>query len=273
MGKRRLLKAVGPASGLETSRIVVSRRLRLQTGPLYYCESGMGTPVIMIHGVGGSSRWWFRLFPALNSNDFRAVAPDLPGFGGTPGPALPLKQAAKAVLQLADHLKLDRFHLCGHSMGGAVAAHLAAEQAPRVRRLVLIDSAGIPAFYTPRMLGRLLQPWSWCPLRFYPTLVGDVIRAGPLNLARASRYASRADLRPTLQRITVPSLVIWGAKDKLIPFEDGVRVAEELPQARLESIEGARHLPMVSHPSEVGELLISFLRGSGEMGGSVTGNR
>ena len=263
MGKRKLLRAYGPASGLETSRLVVSRQLRLQAGPLYYCESGIGTPVVMIHGVGGSSRWWFSLFPSLNSSDFRAVAPDLPGFGGSPGPALPLKQAARAVLQLADHLKIDRFHLCGHSMGGAVAAHIAADHAARVRRLALIDSAGIPAFYTPRMLGRLLQPWSWCPLHFYPTLVGDVIRAGPFNLARASRYISRSDLRPTLRRITIPTLVIWGSKDRLIPLKDGERLAAELPQTRLETLDDARHLPMVSHPSKVGELLISFFRSEG----------
>ena len=260
MGKRKLLRAYGPASGLETSRLVVSRQLRVQAGPLYYCESGMGTPVLMIHGLGGSSRWWFPLFPALNANDFRTVAPDLPGFGGSPGPALPLREAGKAVLQLADHLNLDRFHLCGHSMGGAVAAHIAAEHTARVRRLALIDSAGIPAFYAPRMLGRLLQPWSWCPLHFYPTLLGDVIRAGPFNLARASRYATGSDLRPTLRQVRIPTLVIWGTKDKLIPLADGQSLAAELPRARLETIEGARHLPMISHPEEVGSLLISFFR-------------
>ena len=151
MGKRRLTKATGPHDQLTTSRIVIYRQLRTDRLHIFYSEAGMGPPVILIHGLGASSRWWFPLYPQLSSDNFRALAPDLPGFGRSPGPPLPLHRAGRSVIEFADRIGLGRFFLCGHSMGGIVAAHIAAEYGPRVRRLVLIDSAGIPANHTPRV--------------------------------------------------------------------------------------------------------------------------
>lgn len=258
MGKRRLTKATGPHDQLTTSRIVIYRQLRTDRLHIFYSEAGMGPPVILIHGLGASSRWWFPLYPQLSSDNFRALAPDLPGFGRSPGPPLPLHRAGRSVIEFADRIGLGRFFLCGHSMGGVVAAHIAAEYGPRVRRLVLIDSAGIPANHTPRVIKRLLQPWSWCPLRFYPTLVKDMLRAGPRSLVKALRYTNQSDIREELRRIQVPTLVIWGEKDRLLPLKDGDRLVSELGDARLETIAGARHIPMVSHPARVARLMVDF---------------
>ncbi len=260
MGKKRVMQAAGPRAGLKTTRIVLSRERRRGNKRLAFCEAGMGAPVIMIHGLGGSCRWWFRLFPELTSDGFRVLAVDLPGFGHSHGPALPFDQAARAVVDLADHLGLSQFFLCGHSMGGAIAAQLAADFGGRVRRLVLVDSAGIPAYHPPRVLWRLLQPWSWCPPHFYRTLIGDAIRAGPRNMARGSRFIRLYDIRPALQRVRAPSLVIWGEKDGLVPIDDGARIAEKLAEARFARIDGARHLPMISNPSMVSRLMIDFFR-------------
>ncbi len=260
MGKRRMTRASGPHEGVITTRMVVSRQVRIQRRRLHYSEAGMGWPIIFIHGLGGSGRWWFPLFPQLTSEDFRTLAPDLPGFGRSAGPVLDLKEAARSVIEFADHLKIDRFFLCGHSMGGLVAAYLAADFGPRVRRLALINSAGIPGPYLTRTLLRLLQPWSWCPPHFYTTLVGDVLRAGPLTMKKASRYISSTDIRPLLWRIKVPALVIWGERDGLTPIADGERIVRALEDGRLESVRSARHLPMVSHPSVVARLLAEFFR-------------
>ncbi len=151
MGKR-ILKAKGPQQGLQTTRVVVTRDLQLTHQRVSYSEGGVGAPIILIHGLGGSSRWWFPLFPELTSAQLRIIAPDLPGFGRTPGPTLSIKDAARVVVELADHHKLGHFFLAGHSMGGAIAAEIAADYGGRVRRLILVDSAGALDLVSTRLL-------------------------------------------------------------------------------------------------------------------------
>lgn len=258
MGSRRIMKARGPRDGLKTTRIVVPRELQAGRRRLFYCEAGRGTPLVLIHGLGGSCRWWFPLFPELTSSGFRIVAPDLPGFGRSPGRMLLVADAARAVIELADRLSLARFFLCGHSMGGAIAARVAADSGGRVQRLVLVDSAGIPGVGGWRVMRRLLQPWSWCPPPFYSTLIGDMVRAGPRNLLAAMRHLNGYDVRPALERVRVPSLVIWGEKDALLPTHYGREIAAGLRDARLEVVPSARHLPMVSDPATVSRLIIDF---------------
>ena len=260
MGKRRILRAKGPSHGFATTREVVPRQIQAGSYRLFYCEAGMGAPLIMIHGLGASSRWWFPLFPQLTSAHFRILAPDLPGFGRSPGPPVSIQDAARAVISLADHLGLGEFFMVGHSMGAAVATQIAAQHGGRVRRLVLVDSAGIPGIGPRLLVRRLLQPWTWCPAWFYRTLLGDAFRAGPRAMLAGIKELRAHDIRPALGRVRAPTLVIWGEKDTLTPPEHGRMIVAALPDGRLENIEGARHLPMVSDPDTVGRLIVRFLR-------------
>lgn len=260
MGKRKLLRAKGPSKGHQTTRLVVSRQLKTGTGRVFYCEAGLGAPVILVHGLGASCRWWFEIFPAMTSAHFRLLAPDLPGFGRSTGSLLMMDQAARAVIDFADRVGLRQFFLGGHSMGGAIAAQVAADYGTRVRRLVLIDSAGIPGIGVARVLGRLVQPWSWCPPYFYKTLISDMVRAGPRNLLRSMKYLRVLDIRPTLRQIKTPTLVIWGARDSLTPVDHGHQIASSLSDAQLEIVAGARHIPMVRHAETVARLMIDFYK-------------
>jgi len=257
---KRILKAKGPRQGLQTTRMVVTRDLQLGRQRLSYSEGGVGAPIILLHGLGASSRWWFPLFPELTSAQLRIIAPDLPGFGRTPGPALPIKSAARIVVELADHHKLAHFFLAGHSMGGTIAAQIAADYGGRVRRLILVDSAGIPTRISARWIGRLMSPWTWCPLGFYTTLLGDAIRAGPGNMRAGVRELRRYDIRRLLDRVKMPTLLVWGERDGLTPLEQGREIAKGLPDARLEIVSKARHLPMVSDPGATSRLILKFLR-------------
>lgn len=260
MGKRKILTARGPHAGFETTRIVLPREVQTREHRLFYVEAGMGAPLLLIHGLGGSSRWWFHLFPGLTSASFRLIAPDLPGFGRSRGAFVEIPRAAKAVVELADRAGLDQFFACGHSLGGAIAAQMAADYKGRVRRLVLVNSAGIPGIGLGSWLARAAQPWSWCPLGFMSTMLGDIIRAGPRNMLAGARHLQRYDLRPALERIAdLPTLVIWGAKDTLTPTSHGERIVSGLKRGRLELVEGARHLPMVSHADAVARTIAAFL--------------
>jgi pimeloyl-ACP methyl ester carboxylesterase len=214
----------------------------------------------MVHGLGASSRWWFPLFPGLTSANFRVLAPDLPGFGRSPGPALSIEHAARAVIAMADQLGLGQFFLCGHSMGGAVAAQVAADHPGRVRRLVLIGSTGIPGIGPSVVLRRLAQPWTWCPPGFYSTLLGDVLRAGPRTMLSGIREVRRHDVRPVLRRLRIPALVIWGERDTLTPPEHARMMLAELAQGRLEMVAEVRHLPMVSDAWTTGRLMMDFFK-------------
>jgi len=257
---KRILKAKGPRQGLQTTRVVVTRDLQLGRQRLSYSEGGVGAPFILLHGLGASSRWWFPLFPELTSAQLRIIAPDLPGFGRTPGPTLSIKNAARIVVELADHHKLAHFFLAGHSMGGAIAAQIAADYGGRVRRLILVDSAGIPNRISGRWVGRVMSPWTWCPLGFYRTLLGDAIRSGPGNMRTGTREVRRYDIRPLLEHIDIPTLVIWGEKDSLTPVANGREIADGLTHGRLEIIPRARHLPMVSDPGTTSRLILKFLK-------------
>jgi pimeloyl-ACP methyl ester carboxylesterase len=261
MGKRRILTARGPSGELETSRIVLPREVRTRGHRLFYVEVGMGTPVILIHGLGGSSRWWFPILPSLSAAHFRLLAPDLPGFGRSPGSFLEVPRAARTLIELADRVGLGRFFVCGHSLGGAVAAQLAADYRDRIRALVLVNSAGIPGVGPARWLGRVMQPWSWCPLGFLGTMLGDMLRAGPGTMWAGARHLRRYDLRPVLERMSgMPTLVIWGQKDSLTPPRHAREIAAELDSSRLEWVPNAYHLPMVSHPEIVSRLIVGFFQ-------------
>lgn len=118
--------------------MVPSQRVRLSTGAVTYRVSGEGPPLILLHGWGGSSRHWYLMMRDLEAS-FTTYALDLPGHGESP----PLRDVtsaaslARVVLEFADRMRLQHFALVGHSFGGAVAVHLAAQHPDRVTKLIL----------------------------------------------------------------------------------------------------------------------------------------
>ena len=104
-------------------------------------DVGTGPPLILLHGLAGSARWWARNIPAL-SRSFRVIAIDLPGFGASPrGHRLELDGVVDQLVGTMDALGIDRASVIGHSMGGLIAGGLAADRPERVERLVLVDAA------------------------------------------------------------------------------------------------------------------------------------
>ncbi len=141
------------------------RHLNLTCGPLAYCQSGRGDPLILIHGWRGSSSHWQETMAALA--DIRSVhAFDLPGHGGTPPRQRPLttEGLASLAIDFADKAGLDRFDLVGHSFGSAVAVAIAAHWPDRVRRLVL-TSLGTPRTDLERQV--LNQAYAWMNLGLF----------------------------------------------------------------------------------------------------------
>ncbi|HEX2094682.1 MAG TPA: alpha/beta fold hydrolase [Longimicrobiaceae bacterium] len=222
-------------------------------------------PLVLLHGLSGSSRWWRRNVLAL-AHDFRVVVPDIIGFGRTraPGGVPGMPDVAAHLAEWMDRLSLRPVGLVGHSMGGQISVHLAARFPGRVRRLVLVDAAGIPRRVTPRTLVRfaadVTPPRRWGDPSFLPTIFGDALLAGPRAIMRALVHILCDDVRPLLPRIQAPTLVLWGELDTIIPVEHARMFQEGIPGARTVVLRDAAHNPMVDRPEDFNQVVRDFLR-------------
>jgi pimeloyl-ACP methyl ester carboxylesterase len=249
-------------------------RLRLRAslrgvGPyrVYALEAGSGAQaVVLVHGLSGSGRWWARNLPAL-ARRYRVAVPDVVGFGRSrwPGPLPDFDGLADVLAEWMAETGVAPAHLVGHSMGGQLALHLAARHPAHVSRLVLVDAAGIPRARGPRELLRfaleLASPARWGDPFFIPVIVGDAVTAGPRTIFRALLHILRDDVRPLLPRIDVPTLLVWGDRDSLVPLEHGRQMRAVIPGSRLVVLPGAAHNAMVDRPAEFNRAVLRFLRG------------
>ena len=225
-----------------------------------YAEiSGAGRPLILIHGLGGSSRCWTRNVPAL-ARSCRVHVIDLLGFGRSRGQRFVLREAAGLLVRWMDRLGLGRASVVGHSMGGFIAAYLAAQFPVRVERLGLVAAAALPverlslhhAWRTVRRLPHL-------PLTRLLVLCTDALRAGPVTLIKALRELLSTDICLDLAGIDAPTLIIWGEHDATLPLAVGRQLHRHLPQAAFLVLTGAGHLPMWDRPSAFNEAVMQFL--------------
>jgi pimeloyl-ACP methyl ester carboxylesterase len=223
--------------------------------------------VVLLHSALGDARLWRHQVEAL-SERFEVVAPDLPGFGGTPEPPGPFSYVDTPVAHLPAAL-------VGNSLGGRVALHAAALHQERVSKLVLVAPG--------------LQPWEWSDdLRAYwaeeeaAWEAGDVEAAIRVNLDYWVAPAHHDEVRPQLRRafelqaahpdrepewpdlpplssLAVPTLVVVGDQDKPDFRAIAAHVAEEIPGAELAVVAGAGHLVGLDQPDELTALLLEFL--------------
>jgi 2-hydroxy-6-oxonona-2,4-dienedioate hydrolase len=269
-------------------RITRERALGIETrvidaGPLQRSE---GCPVLLIHGASGHLESFMFTMPEL-AVAHRVVAFDLPSHGYATCPPEPYDVVAHAkfVVELARCLGLGRVSLVGQSLGGAIAGRVAIDQMLDVDRLVLIGSAGVPdqsrGDPAHSMKAALAQ-------RGYENVRARLEYAmscrGPeMDELVESRYLAyqwgdwqaRSDAftyhetdtgrsRMTANEeewasIDRPTLLVWGAEDRVVLPLAGERLSKLIPDARLVVVEGCGHNPQFERPSEVNPLIVSFL--------------
>lgn len=222
---------------------------------------GQGEPIILIHGLAGSSRWWKRNIPVL-AQHYRLYLIDLPGFGTLRHLRWhsALDDVASGIVHWMERSGLTQAHLIGHSMGGYLSLWIAAHHPERIRRLVLISPAGIP--HIRSLSGYafpLFKALSSLHPRFLSLLISDALRAGPLTILRAARDLLTKDIRDCLPDISAPTLLIWGEDDSLVPPVLGELLSQQLPQARLLVLEKAGHVSMFERPDQFNTAVLSFL--------------
>ncbi len=216
-------------------------------------------PVVLIHGLGTSGAWWNPTIAGLGARR-RVLLVDLPGFGSSRGQPFRLDAAADVVAAWLTEIGVARADVVGHSMGGFVAADLASRRPDLVGRLVLVDAAGLPI--RGRVSGHIrnvVRGGVRAPIAMYPVALGCVVRAGPLTIARAAHQILASDATARLGRIAAPTLVVWGARDELLPASFGRRLAAAIPGARYLEIASAGHSPMWEAANEFEHALEAFL--------------
>jgi pimeloyl-ACP methyl ester carboxylesterase len=234
--------------------------VRVGQHSIYYEARGSGDPLLLIHGLSGSGRWWARNVDSL-SERHRVYVVDLAGFGRSrSAPRIRLHDTAAFLRRWMDAVQIERASIVGHSMGGAIAATLAADHPDRVDRLIAVNAAALMANRRDLVFrfgsGRVIASLS---PSFLPVLMADSLRAGPFSLLGAARDVLNADLRTKLGQISVPTLVVWGANDRLLPVTLGQQLSQAIPDARLTVIPRAGHNPMWDQPEAFNTTVINFL--------------
>ncbi|GAA2652805.1 alpha/beta fold hydrolase [Streptomyces lunalinharesii] len=258
----------------------------LSGGPaaVAYDRTGTGPGVVLVHGTGATRAQWLPLTDAV-ADRFTVVAPDYSGSGDTTdhGGPLTLTDLADEVLAAADHAGLDRFHLVGHSLGAAIATHLAAHRPERVRSLVLhagwvhtdtrlraefthwLDLLRTDAAHGTAHFARMLPLAAFGPRYWARTDTAaneELVRALATTLApgvaRQTEVDLSVDLRPLLGRVTAPTLVLASAHDRIIGADQQRALLTGIRDSRYQEIDAGHGAPG-EDPAGFAALIAGFL--------------
>ena len=255
---------------------------------IYYEIHGKGEPLVLIYGYAGHSGLWFRQIPIL-SKKYRVIAFDNRGVGRSDKPYIPCTMGMMAgdIAGLLDMIGIDTAHIFGISMGGMIAQHFALNYPQRVISLILgctycggVHSIqpkpeSIAALFdfecmkkmTPEEIVRQAIPFCFSQefIEKNPDIVDKRV-AKQLEYPTPSHGATRQaeaimghDTYERLPEIKLPTLVIAGDNDRLIPVENSRILASRIPEAELVIIKGAGHEFFIEDAEEANKIVLSFL--------------
>jgi len=257
---------------------IQNKQIKVGGLDIHYLTAGQGDPLIVIHGGSEGARAWLNNMTELAA-DYTVYVPDLPGFGTSQPPEGDyfIPELTEFVGQFARALGLESFHLMGHSLGGGVALNYALKSPHKLNKLVLVSSL---------CLGGEIAFW----VRFLslPALY-RAISATSLALFRGVRWLVKALLLPVefvipwdrqtinlggsittfkeqtlvlasqLSGLMVPTLVVWGARDPIVPVRQAYAAAQLIPDCQLKVFEGSGHSVYRDELQQFSRLLAGFL--------------
>ena len=279
---RYITSAVSMSAGaLQDVPPPVDREIAVFGQKIHYVEVGSGPPLILLHGLGGSTQNWALNFGPL-SKVFHVIIPDQIGFGTSDKPLINYRIATYVDFldQFCKQLKIERATLVGGSMGGWVAAAFTIAFPDRVDRLVLVDAAGYapPVNFDYRTLyglnpssregmkqlaGRIFFNKAFATDQVMDQFMVQRIGAGDgytINMIIASIIRGEDSLDNRVEDIKQLTLIVWGREDGLIPLSDGQRFKKEIPNSTLVVIEQCGHVPNFEKAAEFNMALLKFLK-------------
>ena len=241
---------------------------------IHMLRAGSGDAVLSLHSIEGNLAW----LPYLEalSQSACVYAPTHPGFGASERPNWleTIDDLARYYLWTLDELGLGKVHLIGGFMGGWIAAEMAVMCPQVLQSLTLIATAGVRPTNGEIADIFLLGEEETINLAIDDSnVLAAAIDAEDSNLRMRGRemttrlcwkpYMHDPSLIHLLPRVQIPTLVVWGENDRIVPISAGERIADAMPNARLEVIKGAGHLPHIEKPKQVTPLLLEHMGLSG----------
>ncbi len=259
-----------------------------------YAELGSGTTtLLLVHGLSGSWQNWLENMPRLAARH-RVLAPDLPGFGHSPMPPweISIEAYGRVLHSFCEALGVGGCVAVGNSMGGFVVAEAATTGPDRFQKLVLVSAAGVshasmrrrPAETAARMaaaiapIGLTVQERSllrrrlrylafrqvvrW-PLRLRTELLWEILHHGAARPGLVPAVAGLVgyDLLDALAEVELPTLIVWGREDRIVPSTDALGFARRLRNSRTAIYADTGHVPQLERPVRFNRDLEAFLAG------------
>ena len=270
------------------------RWVRIDGRQVNVVELGSGPAIVFIHGLSGSWQNWLEQLPVF-ARDHRVIAFDLPGFGASemPREKITISGYGRFVDAVLDELGATSAAVVGNSMGGFIGIELAIRFPERVERLVLVSAAGLSIEYLRNeralallgLVGNRLAAYSgWLasrsdalarrpvarrmifgivahrPDRLPGPLVAEQVRgSGKAGFVPALDALTDYPIRDRLGEIACPTLIVWGAEDKLVPARDADEFARLIPNSRKVVWPETGHVAMIERPAAFNALLRAFL--------------
>jgi pimeloyl-ACP methyl ester carboxylesterase len=256
---------------------VQSKTIKIDGRDVLYYTAGQGEPLVVIHGGGGDARTWWKNMDAL-AEKYTVYAPDLPGYGGSQ--ALDgdyyIPELTAFVEKFTKSLGLEKFHIIGHSLGGGVALDYTLKFPQKIKKLVLISSLCLGReiafwvrFFTlpalMRSLGAMIEfilkgiIWvakSLNPARYImPLSPASVMVGGNIS----SFHEQKLVLEKRLPDLKVPTLLVWGARDPVVPVKQAYRASKAIPDCRIEVFKKRGHNVHREELKKFSSLIIGFL--------------
>ena len=283
--------------GTPDSLSVSSRKVKISGIGVHFVEAGKGPPLLLLHGVGGSWSDWSANLPALAA-DYRVMAMDFPGFGESDKPEgrYSIEWLTDVVEKFLQEQDIDQVNLVGHSMGGVVALNVASQPKSRVKKLVVADAVGIgdkAEFLAYTMSKKIMGPetaWEFLEnflKNQFRAMADDLIEKQKPQTARDLFESLRIpitgqpllpmtpevqmtasvfdfDIRPKLDAILQPTLILWGAKDPVASIQEASFLQTKIPSSILILFPDSGHSPMMENPSRFNEEIRKFLQAGEE---------
>lgn len=240
-----------------------SRWVEVRGRQVRYREAGSGLPLVLVHGLGVSADYWVRNAAVLAAAGFRVLAPDLPGFGRTEGPAdgLDVPAQVAAVREWAAAVGVGPAVYLGHSLSCQTILQLAVDDPPSVRGLILAAPTGEGAV-ARRLIRQAIGLVLDVPresLKLSMLVASAYMRAGPMKVFRTWRMGARHDPMPLLDQVDCRGVVIVGDRDPVVELTFAREMAKGMRNGRVLVVPGGSHAVIFDRTGAFNAAVLEFL--------------